>query len=653
MKQSLEWSPENLMKLKSISDVQLSPDHSKALFVVTETLVGKEKGQKISRIYRSNTSGGEDGCSFTRAECSSTQPRWSPSGEWIAFLSDREGIDNLYLIRSDGGEAAVLTNGRYPIQTFQWSPDGETIAFVREDELEDEKKSITTSLAYEYKKEKRINRLWVLAIFSSTREAKALTADRYCIRSRNNFLSANCEFDWSPDSKKITFAYNSDSGRNSFYLESSIATVTISTGDTISWEKKALYEALPRYSPDGESIAYLCSDSSQNFAINRQVAVRSKNGSFIRLLAPTREEGAYIQGPSILGWTSDSRNIVFFEPKHTKYCLTCIPSNGESVSQIQTGDSFFTDPSLSRDRSMLGFTLQSPSDAPEACIAKLDSFIPHQISHLNQMFKKYPPIKTESVTWTSENGVDIEGLLTFPLNYDSTKKYPLLLMIHGGPMGFFDESFLGNPGEPYPLPAFAEKGFFIFRPNPRGSCGYGKDFRCALYGDWGGKDFVDILTGVDALIEKGMVDPERLGVMGWSYGGYMAAWIITQTDRFQAASLGAGLYNLQSMSGTTDLHGLLKDYFGDFTTHMKLYQERSPINHALNIQVPCLIQHGVEDTNVPVSQAYEFYHALDQAGNKPTLLLYPKMGHDLEDPNMYLDAMNSNLSWFEHLLKKN
>lgn len=298
---------------------------------------------------------------------------------------------------------------------------------------------------------------------------------------------------------------------------------------------------------------------------------------------------------------------------------------------------------------MLSFIAQSPSSPPEAYIAKLDHFEPTPVSSLNQHFNSHPQLKTEVISWNSTDGLKIEGLVTYPYNYQSEKQYPLLLLIHGGPMGFFDETFLGTSNY-YPLASFAEAGFMILRPNPRGSSGYGKNFRCGNYADWGGMDCNDILTGVDSLVAKGIADPDRLGVMGWSYGGYMAAWIISQTSRFKAASLGAGLYNLVSMAGTTDLYRLLTDYLGDFIDNPQLYKDRSPINYVVNIDTPCLIQHGETDKRVPVSQAYEFYHALERAGKKPTLILYPGMEHRLSDPKMQLDAMKRNLAWFEQHL---
>lgn len=646
----LTWSPEALIQTKTISDIQISPDNESVLFVVTEPKMTEEKGTLLSRIYKRNCVGDEIPLPFSAPNVSSMQPRWSPNGQWIAFLSTREGVKRLYLVHSEGGEATALTEGKKDVQTFCWSPDGKKIAFVMRDESEIAKNEKKTSLAYVYNQNTTVNRLWLVDVFSSDPTPKALTSDEYCVRGCGDFGTTNTEFDWSPDSKKITFAYSPTTGYDYLYLDSSLATIDMTTGNTTSLEKQALYEAMPRYSPDGQWIAYVSGNSAQRYAIDRQVTVCSAEGKQHRLLSPTFNEGHLLAGPNILGWTRDGNSILFFEPKETKFHLMLLPVDGSPAKAIETGELFFKEPTLSYDKSMLGFVAQTPATPPEAFITKINDFTPVQISAVNKSFLSYPKIETDIVSWTSKDGMNIQGLLTYPVNYDKTKQYPLLLVIHGGPMGFFDETFLGTPN-PYPLASFAQAGFMIFRPNPRGSCGYGKDFRSANYNDWGGADFVDIMSGIDMLIDKGIVDAEKLGVMGWSYGGYMTAWTITQTSRFKAASMGAGLSNLISMNGTTDLYRFLTDYLGDFTDNRTLYENRSPINYVFNVTTPCLIQHGTDDKRVPVSQAYEFYHALNRLGKETLLVLYPGMEHRLSDPKMQLDAMNRNLAWFQqHLL---
>lgn len=651
--QALSWTPEAVMSTQMISDVQLSPDNQSVLFVATTPKMSEEKGILVSRIYKGSSIHDESPVPFSAINASSTHPRWSPNCQWIAFLSNREGTKNLYLIRTEGGESIPLTKGKADIQTFAWSPDGKKIAYVMADETTTEKNRKKTSLAYVYKQPCTINRLWLIDVFASEPTPQPLTSDDYCVRGMGDFGTLNTDFDWSPDSKEIVFAYSPGVGFDDFHLDSSLAIVNTSTGTTVPLKKNSLYEATPRFSPNGHWIAFLSSHSSDRcYAVNRQVTIRSKNGLQQHSLSKTFNEGAFSMGPNILGWSQDGNHVLFFEPKGTKFHVVYLPVDGQPAKELDTGGVFFKEPALSYDRTMLSFVVQTPSNPPEAFVSQLDDFVPIQVSALNHRLLSYPKTETQVLSWSSSvDGLKIEGLLTYPIDYEEGKQYPLVLVIHGGPMGFFDETFLGTPN-PYPLASFAQAGFMVLRPNPRGSSGYGKDFRCANYRDWGGADLADLLSGIDNLIAKGLVDAERLGVMGWSYGGYLTARAITQTSRFKAASTGAGLCNLVSLNGTTDMHHFLTDYLGDFTDNRELYEERSPINHASNVKTPCLIQHGTEDKRVPVSQAYEFYHALDRVGQNPMLILYPGMEHRLTDPKMQLDAMERNLAWFQKYLSE-
>lgn len=648
--EALDWTPEAMMKMKTISDVQLSPDNQTALFVATEAKIGQETGSYLSRIYKSTLN--DNNCKpFTSDDYSSSQPRWSPNGKWIAFLSARNGVKNLYLINADGGEAVALMKSKRDVQNFCWSPDGKQIAFVMADEIEEMKNHKRTSLAYEFDQETIINRLWVIDVFSPDAVPKALTDDDYCVRGAGDFGIIDCEYDWSPDSKSITFARSPSLDFDAFYVDSSLATVDLKTYTVIDWEKQSHFEGMPRYSPDGKWVAYLYNNNRKKHSDNYQVALHSTEGDQTVILSSTYNEGSFFGSSSILGWSQDGAYVIFLEPKSTKFHIMLLPVDGSPAQELASNGYFFRDAILSRDRIKIGCIVQSPALPPEACVADLSDFQPMPISALNESFKQLPEAATELISWKSIDGIEIEGLLTYPTNYEEGKQYPLLLVIHGGPAGFFNESFLGTPNA-YPFATFADAGYLILRPNPRGSCGYGHAFRCACYSDWGGNDYEDLMAGVDTLIEQGLADPERMGVMGWSYGGFMTGRVVTQTSRFKAASAGAGIYNMVSMTGTTDMpRSFLPDYFeGHFNENLDLYLDRSPLLHVEEVTTPILIQHGTDDRRVPISQAYEFYYALDHAGKLPVLMVYPGMGHRFSDPNMQLDAMKHNLEWFNKYL---
>lgn len=642
------WSPEAMMQTKAIADVQLSPKNDAALFVATEALMTEDKSLYLSRIYHVKADGSNLQPLFL-AETSSTQPRWSPNGEWIAFLLEKEGKKNLHLIRPNGQEERCLFSGKKSVQTFAWAPDSLQIAFIMEDETE-LKKSKKNSKAFVYQERLFINRLWLLEAFAPESSLKALTSDAYCVRGLGDGRTQNTEFEWSPDGSTLIFAYSPALGPDMFHIHSSIASLNLATGDVTEWKKSDRYEALPRYSPDGRFVAYLTGNTETLYSIDRRLAIRSAKGKHTRYLALTFNEGAFLVGASLLGWTAEGKHLLFLEPKHTKYHIVKVPIDGSEPQELQTQNLYFEDPVLSFDRTHLGFPSQSLTSPPEAFIANLTSFHPKQLSNLNAGQRHLPQLRTEKLSWMGANEFTIEGLLTYPVSYNPEKKYPLLLIIHGGPMGFYTEEFVGMP-RVYPTAAFAQEGYFVLRANPRGSTGYGRAFRIANYfsqgGSWGGEDLTDLLKGVESLINKGLVDSERLGVMGWSYGGYLTAWALTQTTVFKVASAGAGPYNLVSLSGTTDLHSFMIDYLGDFLENPTLYQERSPLYFSKVMNAPLLLQHGTADPRVPCSQAHEFYHTLKRLQKQVQLVLYPNTGHAFTEPKLHLDALKLNLQWFK------
>ena len=245
-----------------------------------------------------------------------------------------------------------------------------------------------------------------------------------------------------------------------------------------------------------------------------------------------------------------------------------------------------------------------------------------KISDINNL--KYPKLsKTEIISWKSYDGKEIEGILTYPKNYKKGSKYPVILQIHGGPAGVFSERFNGRPGI-YMTEYFSEKGYITIKPNPRGSTGYGKEFRYANYKDWGYGDYEDVVSGVDKVIEMGIGDPDRQFVMGWSYGGYLTSFIVTKTNRFKAASMGAGLPNLISMVTTTDIQDYLVAHMGaEFWEDYDTYEKHSAIYQIKNTKTPTQIIHGSNDLRVPFTQGQEFYRALDRLGVDTEMVVYP------------------------------
>ncbi|MBS0625662.1 MAG: S9 family peptidase [Verrucomicrobia bacterium] len=631
------WTPTEMMRTKNVTDVVFSPDNQTVLFVASS--VDLEKNIYKSQIYRAGAEGASE--VFTPSDSSASQPKFSPDGKWVAFISARSGTRQLYVIAANGGEARALTQGKNPVQTYNWSPDSLQIALIMNDRESFE------NMPIECGKDTALNRLWILDLEGN--EPRAVTPQSYYLRGLGDFGNRSEEFDWSPDGKSIVFAYTKASGLENYHMTSSLALLDVASGQIDAWPNVVPFEGLPKFSPDGEWISFVTSGTESTYFYSRYLAIRSRHGGAPKWLAPTYNEGPFLKGTNHLGWSQDGTSVIFLEPKKTGMHLCYLPIDGSAPTEKSIPGRYFEAFSLSPDRSLVGISVQNSSLPPEAYVADAETFQLKQISHLNDPILANPIPQTEVIRWTSTDGQEIEGIVTYPINYEAGKQYPLLLVIHGGPMASFRETFVGLHFV-YPTAAFAEQGYIVLCPNPRGSTGYGREFREANRRDWGGMDYQDLMAGVDALIAQGIADPSRMGVMGWSYGGYMTGWVITQTNRFQAASMGAGLSNHLTMLGTCDIPKLMSDYFGEWKAG-GLYEERSPLYFADRVNTPCLIQHGTGDLRVPIGQSYEFYRALVRKGKDAVLMIYPDTAHYFEKPKMELLGMEKNLEWFGRYVK--
>jgi dipeptidyl aminopeptidase/acylaminoacyl peptidase len=301
--------------------------------------------------------------------------------------------------------------------------------------------------------------------------------------------------------------------------------------------------------------------------------------------------------------------------------------------------------SQSKDGTKVAYTLDSPTAPTDVFVAGADFAAPRKITTVNPEAADFALGETEVIKWKSSDGWDIEGVLVKPVGYEPGKKYPLLVDVHGGPTGAHTNGFkigVHNGGQ-----LWAGRGWAVLYPNPRGSSNYGEKFMRGNIPDWGGGDYRDIMAGTDEVIKRGIADPEKLAVMGWSYGGYMTCWIVSQTGRFKAARMGAGLSNIYSMYGTTDIPGYIGTFFNNNPTEetMKLYAERSGLTYAHKVTTPLLIMHGMNDERVPIGQPMEFYRALKDRGKTVELVWYPREGHGNGEYYHQRDQVRRDLVW--------
>ncbi len=631
------WTPAYQMKFRGVAEVTPSPDGKRVLWTETSFLTEGEKSENLTHIFTAMADG-KGRLQLTRGEKSATSPRFSPDGQWVFFASDRSGKRNLFRIRLEGGEAERLTDWTGVMGGYSVSPDGLQIAFVGAEEDKDLEKRKKEKLDFKVVDDKPKNQwLWVMPLAGALPgKPKRVVQEEYHIGA----------FDWSPDSTRIAFEHRPRPDANEGRL-SDVAEVEVATGKTSELAATTATETGPRYSPDSK---YVLIERSP-------MKPRSMDGSRVVLLpraggAPRELPASFDENPTVIGWAPDSRSILFSEMKGTRMVYYRMPVDGPVTVLFAPSRGTAGSPKMNEAGTHLCLTMQTPEEPVEAYVMSLAAAgKPVRVSAANTEIEKPPMGKTELIQWKGKDGLVVEGLLTYPAAYEKGKRVPLILNIHGGPAGLFNESFTGAAGL-YPIASWAAKGYAVLRPNPRGSGGYGVQFRQSVIQDWGGLDYKDLMTGVDHVIGMGVADADRLAVMGWSYGGYMTAWTVTQTNRFKAAVIGAGITDHVSMYGTQDIPSVYEDYFGGTPWDLpQVYARSSPIQFIAHAKTPTLLLHGENDNRVPPTQAHEYYRALKRQGVETKMILYPRQPHGPTEPKFVQHVMEQHLEWAEKFLK--
>jgi dipeptidyl aminopeptidase/acylaminoacyl peptidase len=642
-----QWTPELMIQVRRIGSVQVSPDGQRVAFTVREAVLLGDKSEYVTHIHLNAANGGESK-QLTRGEKSCDDPRWSPDGRWIAFLSNRIGKKNLWLIDPDGGEAVQITESEADVTTYKWSPDGRWLAFTALDPPtpDDQRRERNKSDVKVVDDNVKPSRLYLIPATRPPvlqREPRVLTPAKLSVVSDKN-RPGRAAFDWSPDGRTIVFAHARTPQPDDWQSED-LSLVEVSSGAVTPLVQTPAAESSPLYSPDGQTIAFTASDNPPTWAGTRTVQVVSATGGAPKPLTHTQDGfGRYSE---LVGWSADCGKLYYTEAQGTSLKLLALALDGSPVEISRASGMSQGGVSLNERRTHFGFGWEGLARPPEAFVSAVSPFSPASVSRVHRDLPAPPLGRTETIRWKSADGLEIEGLLTYPVGFAPGKRFPMLVVVHGGPMGVFTQQFDGNAGT-YPIAAFASRGYVVLRPNVRGSSGYGKAFRYANYRDWGGGDFRDMMAGVDDVVRRGIADSDRLGIMGWSYGGFMTSWTITQTRRFRAASVGAGVTNLMSFTGTADIPSFLPDYFGgEFWDKPADYRAHSAMFHVKGVTTPTLILHGERDQRVPLSQGKELYSALKRQGCTTQMIVYPRTPHGIEEPRLLLDCMNRNLEWFD------
>jgi dipeptidyl aminopeptidase/acylaminoacyl peptidase len=604
---------------RAISDLHFSPDGARVAMVVSEPPKGTTR---IRHIWLLDVAS-HDLRQFTNSAKSEESPRWSPDGKRLAFLTDREEFQQIYMLSMDGGEALPLTEGKRSIQSFSWSPDGKQIAFLAPEPRTDAevKKDADKDDARVADKDVHLTRLWLFDV--ATRKARQLTSGRWRIG----------EAVWLPDGSALivsaTQTPESDSNTNHIYS----ASVADGKLTEIAAPKGPFGQL--RISQDGKTIAY----------VGSRVDGPSPHDLFVLPVAGGQAQN--ISADSIdrpvqaILWRPDS-NLVAHVQDGFKAKLVFVSRNGamKPFPPVPVNPRAF-DISASGTLVFTGGTATEPDEL----WLQTGSAPAQRISKFNESWNDFALQKPEIIRYKAFDNLEIEGALLKPANAQPGVKLPLIVLVHGGPTGAWSDS-IETWGQ-----LLVAHGFAVFYPNIRGSTGYGHRFIEMNKNDWGGADFRDVMAGVDYLIAQGVADPDKLGIGGWSYGGYMSEWAITQTQRFKAAVSGAGLSNLASEFGTEAGSSYDEWFFSTPYENLDGFMKSSPVKYLKNAHTPTLILQGDADTTDPIGQSEELYRGLKHYGVEAEMVIYPREPHGLREEKHLVDRLNRIVTWYEAHLK--
>ena len=628
---------DDLLNVKSLSGLQVSPDGKWVAYIVSET--DWKQDAYVTHIWLANTTTGKN-FQLTRGEKSCGNPQWSANSEWLAFTTNRIGDKNqIFAIRPDGGEAIQLTKVENGVNNYAWSRDSKTIAFTASDANQQESKARKEYLGdFEVvRKEYAHSHIWTFDVAEAFNAPVGGTQ-----RTKGKDYSVG-SFSWSPDGKQLAFSatINPDlinGGTSDIYLvnlaDNSIKKLVAQPGPDNN----------PQWSPDGKQIVFSSAmGNGKFFHSNSRLAIVPVDGG-----TPRSITDAFDEQPGIVEWNAGG--VYFSALQKTASHLFRVDPATSKLTRVTAPDNLLAGGfSFTKDGQQIAFTTASPTSLGEVFISSVTNFTPRKLTSFTDQVKEFTLGTREIVSWPSKDGTMIEGVLIKPSDFNPSKKYPLLCIIHGGPTGIDRPTLLD--ARYYPSDIWAGRGALILKVNYRGSAGYGEKFRQLNVRNLGVGDAWDVLSGVDYLIEKGWVDPKRVGCMGWSQGGYISAFLTTSSDRFAAISVGAGISNWATYYYNTDITPFTIQYLGnDPANDPEIYTKTSPMSYIKQAKTPTLIQHGELDKRVPIPNAYELRQGLEDRGAKVEMIVYKGYGHGITKPKSMRAVMQHNLAWFNHYL---
>jgi dipeptidyl aminopeptidase/acylaminoacyl peptidase len=653
---------EQSLSLRSVRSPQISPDGRSVVYERQET--DWKDNAYVTQLFLADAASGKS-VQLTRGKKASTNAEWSPDGRLVAFLTEREPVGagkegekdakdkpdprQIWVIAPAGGEAWPLTTHGAHIEGFHWSRDGKTIAFTapvpegKAGKDRKEKYGDYEVVESDFDQEQ----LWTVDVAAAEHEGAPATAAQL---TRDAAWSVG-DFDWSPDSTRIAFS----AAPSPLLARRSDADIFL-----VDVARPAAARAVvalpgpddsPRFSPDGRLLAFETAlGEAYHYYANTHIAsvrLADVEAKPARAAADVQDlTASFDEDPSLLAWGPGG--VYFSALQRTDSHLFRIPSSGAIVRVSAPDHLALGGISLSRDFRTAAFTTADERHLGEIAVSALDRFSPVALTDMTAQAAGWTTGPVELVQWKSSDGTEIEGVLHKPADFQAGKRYPLLVVIHGGPTGV-SRALLGPGNRYYPIELFLAKGAIVLEPNYRGSAGYGAAFRAKNVRNLGVGDMADVMSGVDALIARGLADPGRLGVMGWSQGGYISAFLATNTDRFKAISVGAGISDWTTYYVNTDITPFTRQYLHATPwDDPDIYARTSPITTIKKAKTPTLIQHGENDRRVPIPNGYELFRGLRDQGVPATMIVYAGFGHGITKPRSNRAVLQHNLDWFSH-----
>lgn len=617
----------DILSMKRPGGPSISPDGKYILYSVRKA--DWEKNKYVSQIWMANVETGELR-QMTYAKNSSYYYRWSPDSKAFTFLSDRGDKTQLYKMSAFGGEGKALTQLKTGMSAYAWSPEGKTIAYTAKDEKSKRRKAIEKKYGgfKVIDKEARPGHLWLLNIESGKTEKIIDRKDLHISSLR-----------WSPDGKQIAFVGTPDS-RIISYAKSDIYLVNIADKKVTHLVKEDGPNGSPVWSPDGKTLAFSSKLGKESYINNSEICTIPVTGGKITCLTEAFDETI---GPSV--WNKDG--IYFSSIQGMTGQIFRLNPATRAIGKISDNKGMMWGFSMSKDGKTVACYYMDADHTPEIYVSPVDSFKLNRLTRFNDQTKDWKLATKEAISWKSTDGAEITGVLIKPADFDPKKKYPLFVIIHGGPTGISYPQKVDGYNRYYPIEQWAAKGAVFLEPNYRGSAGFGYKFRKLNYRNLGVGDYWDVISGVDYLISRGFVDKNRVASMGWSQGGYISAFITTYSDRFKAVSVGAGISDWVDYYYMTDITPFCIHYLGATPWEdPEVYKKTAPMTHINNAKTPTLIQHGEFDKRVPINNAYKLYRGLQDRGIPSKFIVYKGFGHGISKPKENLAVLTHNWRWF-------